>query len=564
MTPAPRRRRTWLIATVLLGALFTAPAGAQAAETVVSQGKPATASSSEWAGTYRPTAAVDGNTGTRWSSAFSDPQWLQVDLGATHRISRVALNWEAAYAGPSRSRPPPTAPTRPRLRDHHRHRRPQTITVSGTGRYVRVNVTAARHPLRLLALGVPGLRRRRRRTRRPDRRPGPAARTLLSYNKPATRLVRAERREVQPVHRRQGVRPRPGQPLGDQFDHRLGRPGWISVDLGATARSARSSCNGTRRTPGRTRSRSRATARTGPHLLDHHRRRRLKDVITVTGSGRYVRMYGTARSQRLRILAVGVQRVRHRRQPDRTRPPSRPTRPSRPPGWSSTTSSTRGRHQLEHGQVDLDPGPAQNGEVQYYTNSENALGTAQGNWSSTPVRRSRAVARTRRHRMNTGNKFPVQYGRVDNLTDGHRAARAERGDDLAGRVNLHRVDRARGRSVLRDRRGRRRVEKTGERGATVVVDDVPLEVGGPRAVRPGGARDRHVRGRRAVHGGEDAGAVERDRAAGNRRRRARDAAGDVLAGHGHLVGPGAGAGLRVGDARGSATRRANRKSAPRC
>src|SRR5580693_993228 len=41
--------------------------------------KTATASSTENAGT--PAAdAVDGNTGTRWSSAFSDPQWLEVDL----------------------------------------------------------------------------------------------------------------------------------------------------------------------------------------------------------------------------------------------------------------------------------------------------------------------------------------------------------------------------------------------------------------------------------------------------------------------------------------------------
>src|SRR5689334_19925684 len=65
--------------------------------TNIAQGKPTTASSTENAGT--PAAnATDGNTGTRWSSAFSDPQWLQVDLGASHSISRVVLNWEAAYA----------------------------------------------------------------------------------------------------------------------------------------------------------------------------------------------------------------------------------------------------------------------------------------------------------------------------------------------------------------------------------------------------------------------------------------------------------------------------------
>src|SRR5260370_1047205 len=59
--------------------------------------KPATASSTENAGT--PAAdAVDGNTGTRWSSAFSDPQWLEVDLGSSQAICQVVLQWETAYA----------------------------------------------------------------------------------------------------------------------------------------------------------------------------------------------------------------------------------------------------------------------------------------------------------------------------------------------------------------------------------------------------------------------------------------------------------------------------------
>ncbi|SDX48978.1 discoidin domain-containing protein [Paenibacillus sp. CF384] len=42
--------------------------------------------------------AVDGNKGTRWESAFSDPQWINVDLGTTNTISRVLLNWENASA----------------------------------------------------------------------------------------------------------------------------------------------------------------------------------------------------------------------------------------------------------------------------------------------------------------------------------------------------------------------------------------------------------------------------------------------------------------------------------
>jgi F5/8 type C domain len=42
--------------------------------------------------------AVDGDPKTRWGSAFSDPQWLAVDLGAPASLGRVRLNWEAAYA----------------------------------------------------------------------------------------------------------------------------------------------------------------------------------------------------------------------------------------------------------------------------------------------------------------------------------------------------------------------------------------------------------------------------------------------------------------------------------
>ena len=42
--------------------------------------------------------AVDGDDGTRWSSAFSDPQWIAVDLGKPQTIDHVRLVWEDAYA----------------------------------------------------------------------------------------------------------------------------------------------------------------------------------------------------------------------------------------------------------------------------------------------------------------------------------------------------------------------------------------------------------------------------------------------------------------------------------
>ncbi|WP_255950499.1 glycoside hydrolase family 3 C-terminal domain-containing protein [Streptomyces odontomachi] len=64
--------------------------------TVISAYKQVTASSYE--GGNAPAAALDGRTDTRWSSEFSDDQWLQVDLGGPANISGLVLNWEAAYA----------------------------------------------------------------------------------------------------------------------------------------------------------------------------------------------------------------------------------------------------------------------------------------------------------------------------------------------------------------------------------------------------------------------------------------------------------------------------------
>ena len=54
-------------------------------------------SSIENAGT-QASNAFDGDLGTRWSSAFFDPQWITVDLGTAQDIDGVTLFWEGAYA----------------------------------------------------------------------------------------------------------------------------------------------------------------------------------------------------------------------------------------------------------------------------------------------------------------------------------------------------------------------------------------------------------------------------------------------------------------------------------
>ncbi len=60
--------------------------------------QPTTASSTQDATDYPAPDATDGDPGTRWSSAASDPQWLEVNLGSQQQICNVGILWEAAYA----------------------------------------------------------------------------------------------------------------------------------------------------------------------------------------------------------------------------------------------------------------------------------------------------------------------------------------------------------------------------------------------------------------------------------------------------------------------------------
>lgn len=103
------------------------------------RGKPTVTSSNESA-SYPGANAVDGNTGSRWSSNYTDNQWIYVDLGATEAISRVRLKWEAAYATAYKIQTSNNATTWTDLvsvtggdgaEDNH-------TGLSGSGRYVRI------------------------------------------------------------------------------------------------------------------------------------------------------------------------------------------------------------------------------------------------------------------------------------------------------------------------------------------------------------------------------------------------------------------------------------------
>ncbi|MBT2231569.1 discoidin domain-containing protein [Nonomuraea sp. NEAU-A123] len=120
---------------------------AAVAETLLSQGKTATASSIEGAGTTAA-MAVDGKADTRWSSVWADPQWIQVDLGAPATLSRIVLTWESAYGRDYKLQGSLDGSTWTDLKtitgsdggiDTH--------TVNGTARYVRMYGTARGYSL---------------------------------------------------------------------------------------------------------------------------------------------------------------------------------------------------------------------------------------------------------------------------------------------------------------------------------------------------------------------------------------------------------------------------------
>ncbi|WP_406447966.1 discoidin domain-containing protein [Streptomyces sp. NBC_00876] len=143
--PPTGRRRTGVLAAVaglVVSLLAFAPStSASAAPSLLSQGKTVTASTQENYGTPA-TSAVDGDNGTRWSSAASDPQWIKVDLGSAASVSQIALKWETAYAKSYRiefSTDNSTWSTAYSTTTGPGGN--ETLNVSGTARYVRLTGT---------------------------------------------------------------------------------------------------------------------------------------------------------------------------------------------------------------------------------------------------------------------------------------------------------------------------------------------------------------------------------------------------------------------------------------
>lgn len=96
---------------------------------------------------FSAASAIDGSATTRWSSAFADPQWLRIDLGAKKKISRVRLDWETAAAKDYRVEVSDDGNNFTQIASRsglvsQQHRIDDITGLSGAGRYVRIYSTA--------------------------------------------------------------------------------------------------------------------------------------------------------------------------------------------------------------------------------------------------------------------------------------------------------------------------------------------------------------------------------------------------------------------------------------
>jgi F5/8 type C domain len=282
--PWPRRNTVAAVVTALVASLllFVPMRPAHAADTLLSQGKTATASSSENAGSSAA-AAVDGDTGTRWSSAFSDPQWLQVDLGATATISSVTLNWEAAYAKAFKIQ---TSADGTDWTDVYSTTTgsggTQTLAVNGSGRYARMYGTtrATGYGYSLWEFQVYGTTGGGGTT--------PPSGSLISQGRTAT----ASSTENAGTPASAAV----DGNTGTRWSSAASDPQWLQVDLGSTSTISSVVLNWEAAYAKAFKIQTSADGTDWTDVYSTSTGTGGTQTLAVNGSGRYVRMYGTTRA----------------------------------------------------------------------------------------------------------------------------------------------------------------------------------------------------------------------------------------------------------------------------
>ena len=279
-----RRRLVGLVLAglALTGLVTAGTAGrAQAAATLLSQGQPTTASSTENASSPA-SAATDGNTGTRWSSAFSDPQWLQVDLGSTASISQVVLQWETAYASAFQIQVSPDAANWTTIYSTTTGTGgTQTLNVSGTGRYVRMYGTARGTPYgyslwEFQVYGTPGSTGTTCNTTDAALNHPATASSLENSSFPASAAFDGN--------------------TGTRWSSAFSDPQWLEVDLGASQSVCEVSLSWEAAYATAFQIQVSPDGSTWTTLYSTTTGTGGNQTLSVSGTGRYVRMYGTARA----------------------------------------------------------------------------------------------------------------------------------------------------------------------------------------------------------------------------------------------------------------------------
>ncbi|WP_250212725.1 ThuA domain-containing protein [Acrocarpospora catenulata] len=246
--------------------------------TDIAQGKPTTASSVESGSAHVAANATDGNAATRWGSAYADPQWIQVDLGQTYDISRVRLNWEAAYGRAYQIQTSPNGSTWTNIYSTTTgDGGVDDLTLSGTGRYVRVYGTQralTQYGYSLWDLNVFGT---------------PAGSTQpLSRNKPVTVS------SVEPGSAHVGPNAVDGN-TATRWGSAYADPQWIYVDLGASYSISRVRLSWEAAYGKAYQIQTSPNASTWTTVYSTTTGDGGVDDVNVTGIGRYVRVYGTQR-----------------------------------------------------------------------------------------------------------------------------------------------------------------------------------------------------------------------------------------------------------------------------
>jgi F5/8 type C domain/Beta-1,3-glucanase len=260
--------------------LVTTVTTAGAAPTLLSQGRPATASSVENT-SFPASAAVDGNTGTRWSSAFSDPQWLQVDLGASASISQVVLQWEAAYATAFQIQTSTDAATWTTIYSTTTGTGgTQTLNITGTGRYVRMYGTARATPYgyslwEFQVYGTSGAGTGCGTADAALGRPATAS-SVENASFPASAAVDGN--------------------TGTRWSSAFSDPQWLQVDLGSSQSICQVTLNWEAAYATAFQIQTSTDAATWTTIYSTTTGTGGTQTLNITGTGRYVRMYGTARA----------------------------------------------------------------------------------------------------------------------------------------------------------------------------------------------------------------------------------------------------------------------------